>query len=508
MLNDNKRIARNTILLSIRMIVVLVISLYTSRVVLAALGIEDFGIYNVVAGFVTMFTFLNSAMATGVQRFYNTELALHGKEGANKVYITAVQTQSVLAILTLLLLETIGLWYIYTKMVIPDDRFGAALFVFQMSAISMVIMMIQVPYHAAIMAHEKMDFYAILGIIEHLLKLLVVIVLPYLPGDSLKVYGLLIMLIGLSNICLSYIYSKLKFDEISYRFVFYKSLFCRMLTFSGWNVFGKFSIVMRSQGINMILNLFFGPVVNAARGVAFQVNAAVSGFVSNVNVAVKPQLTQSYAVGDIKRTFNLMFSISKVNYFVLLVMALPICLEIDRILHLWLGENVPDYTGIFVILVLMTSLVGTLTPPVSFVVHATGVMRKYQLITSAIDLCVIPISFIVLKMGAEPQMVFVVTLLLTCVGFVVSLKILQGIVYFSIRQYFMKVISPLIIITFISIVIPFSLKLLMIDSLFRLIIVSLLSLVVTVSSFYIIALDKSERELLNQYVKSIIYGRK
>lgn len=502
----NKKIFKNTIYLGFRMIIVLGISLYTSRIVLQVLGVEDYGIYSVVGGFVVMFGFFNNAMTTGIQRFFNFELGKNGQEGANKVFITSIYTQIIIAIIIGALLESIGLWYLYEKMVLPVERLQSAFWIFQFSTIIMILGILKVPFSAAIVSHERLDFYAFLSIFDTILKLIIVLILPYIPADKLIIYGLMMLGITIINYLISVIYSYKNFPEVRFRFVFYNQLFKEMLSFSGWNVFGKFSVMIKDQGLNMILNLFFGPVVNAARGVAFQVTGALNGFVENVNMAVKPQLTQSFAKGDLNRTFSLMFSISKLNYFILFFLSLPICLEIDFILKLWLGNNVPQYTGIFIIIVILSSLRATLSTQVAYVVQASGKMRKYQLVSSLIELSMIPIAYICLKLGSNPPSVFIVSFFVCLVSLIVGLFILRGIVQISLRSYCINVVIPLIFASLLALIIPMIIRLLLSESTTRVILVLLVSIVASLISFFYACTSHQEREMLVYFIKNIKYN--
>lgn len=499
--SNNERIAKNTIFLTLRMFLVLGVSLYTSRVILSALGVEDFGIYNVVGGFVSMFSFLNTAMTTGIQRFYNFELGKNGTEGARRVYITSIFTQSALAIVILVLTETIGLWYMYNKMVVPDDRFFAAVYIFHISVLSMIVNIMSVPFSGAVMAHEKMDYYAYVSIFDVLMKLAIALILPHIAADKLILYGVFILCVSIINWLLYASYARIKFDEIRFKFVLYKDLFKNLLSFSGWNIFGKVAIMMKEQGVNMVLNLFFGPVVNAARGIAFQVNAALQGFISNINIAVKPQMTQAYAIGNKKRTFDLMFSISKLCYIILLLLAVPVCFEIDFILQLWLGENVPEYTNIFVVLVIMTSFVNNLNAPVSFVVHATGVMNKYQIVTSAIELLILPVTYFSLQAGGEPWIVFVVAFLFVMISQGISLVILKQIEDYSIWQYVYQVIFPLLIVTGLSLLVGYVIHMFIEAGFLRTIMVTASSALTILSIGYLVVLTNTERSIIKSYLK-------
>lgn len=501
--NNNLRIAKNTVFLAIRMVIVVCITLYTSRVILSVLGVTDYGIYNVVAGFVSMFAFLNNAMTTGVQRFYNYELGKNGLDGAHNVFNTSIWTQLVLGILIVLITESVGLWYINNKMVIPSERFGPALWIFHFSVCSLFINIMSVPFMAAIMSHERMGMYAYISIFDAIAKLIIALCLPLFSIDRLISYGFFLLLVTVLIFSVNACYAWYNFSEVRIRRVFHKELFRDLLAFSGWNVFGKFAIVMKGQGLNMILNLFFGPVVNAARGVAYQVNSALNGFVSTVTIAVKPQMTQSYAQGNIDRTFNLMFSISKLCYLVLLILAVPLCLELDYVLHLWLGENIPEYTGIFIILIVMSTFVNNLNAPVSFVVHATGKMKRYQIITSSIELLMIPASFIILKLGAQPWIVFVVEFVFVVIGQIASVIILNGLISFSIRNYLTEVVLPLVFPTVISCLVGFCFRSLFHEGFLRLIGVIGVTFVTTVLISYFCVLTRIEKEILHKSIKSL-----
>lgn len=331
---SNKRIAKNTLFLYIRMVFVLLVSLYSTRAILNALGVVDYGIYNVVAGFVVMFAFLNSSMTNTVQRFFNFARGEENKDNLNKIYITSVQIQIALSFITVILLEVLGIWYINSKMIIPQERLTAALSVFQLSVCSLFMLIIQIPYSAAIVAHENMGYYAIVSMTDAILKLLIAITLPFVTYDKLIIYGIMMFLISVVNFLFYYIYAKRNFEEIHYRHTFFKDQFKCMLTFSGWNVFGSFAYTMQGQGLNMLMNAFFGPVVNAARGVAYQVQSALSGFTENIAVAFKPQLVESYANQELTRVKNLMYSMSKLGFLMVFLLALPISLEINYILNL------------------------------------------------------------------------------------------------------------------------------------------------------------------------------
>lgn len=504
----NKKVAMNTILLSIRMVFVLFLGLYTTRVTLKVLGVDDYGIYNVVCGFVSMFTFLNTSMSNGIQRFFNFELGKNGIDGARRVYVTSLVIQFLLLIVIVLFTETFGLWYLHNKMVIPLERFDAAQWIFQFSILSFVLIIMQVPYNASIMAHEHMNFYAFIGVLEAILRLVLVLLISYADVDKLVLYGLLLAMISLLNFVLAFVYSRTHFEEIRIRPLFNKGLFKSMLSFSGWNIFGSFSGMMREQGINMILNIFFGPVVNAARGVAYQISSGLQGFVVNISTAIRPQMVQSYAQGNTTRTINLMYSLSKESISVLYIMAYPIVLEIDYVLSLWLGHDVPDYTSSFVIIVVLIAFLNNMNSAVSAVVHATGKMRNYQVITSLITLLSLPVVYYVLYLGYSPNSVFWVSFFFTLVMQFISLLILRTLVAFSLINYVRKVLIPFIVVVLISFAPPLFPYYMCQEGFFRFVLVTLVAVLSSSVSFYFIGLDRKEKDLINSIFQKIIPFKK
>lgn len=498
---NNNRIARNSIFMSIRMVIVLGITLYTTRALLRILGVEDYGVYNVVCGFVSMFTFLNTSMSNGIQRYYNYELGKSGSTGAQKVYSTAVVIQLILSIIIIALTETIGIWYLNNKMVIPGERMFAATCIFQFSVVGFLFVIMQAPFVAAIMANERMDFYAIVSVLDSCIKLAIVFVIPLFGFDNLIVYGLLLMLVSILNFLLYYIYSKRTFKEIHLSLKIEGTLFRSMLGFSGWNIFGSFSHMMKEQGINLVMNLFGGPVVNAARGVAAQVSSGIQNFVSNITIPVRPQIVQSYAKGDIQRTMNLTYSVSKLSCFFLYMIGLPVMVEINYILNIWLGDNVPEHTGMFVVIIILTSFLNNLNAAISNVVHATGVMKKYQTYSAIIVLSAIPLAYLVLKFGAAPEYALIMALFAMIVAQVAALLILKQIIDYSIVEYVKKVIIPILVVILSTIWIPIIPHFSMQSSFIRLVLVCGLSLITIASSVYFIGLNNSEKTIVKTLLR-------
>lgn len=501
---DNKRVAKNTIFLYIRMILVLLVSLYTTRVVLNALGVVDYGIYNVVAGFVSMFAFLNTSMSNGIQRFYNFKLGREGEESLTKVYNMAMLIQGLLSVLVIILLETVGLWYLNTKMVIPIERMSTAHWIYQFSVVSLVLVIMQIPFSAVIMAHERMNYYAYVSIIEVILKLAFALWLPYVKSDKLLVYGCYTLGVGGLNFLLYYIYSKYNFKSVKLQRHFHKDLFKEMLSFSGWNIFGTFAYMLKNQGLNVLLNAFFGPVVNAARGISAMVGTAIQGFQSNIVISFRPQTVQSYAEGNLQRVRSLMYCLSKISYLMLFMLSMPVIIELPYILHLWLGEVIPDYTVSFTMLILINMIVSSLNTPITQVVHATGKMRRYQIGTSLIICSILPIAWLFLKAGGSPVSVYIVSLGVICINQVICMYLLKQIFPYSIRQYMKDAILPCLLVSLVALILPLALHYAIPESFIRLVLVAVVGVGSVIVSSYYLALNASEKEMVVGFVRKIL----
>lgn len=500
---NNKRIAKNTLFLYIRMAIVMAINLYVTRVVLNVLGVSDYGVYNVVCGFVSMFGFLNTSMANGIQRFYNYELGRNGEDAVVKVYNTALIIQLVLAVGIVILTETIGLWYVNTKMVISPERIVAANWIFQFSVLSLVFVIMQIPYSAAILAYERMDYYAVVSIIDAVMKLAIVIILPHLSGDSLIFYGLLMMAISIIDFILYSVYCRKKFHHLKFKKVFDSSLFKSMMSFSGWNLFGSFAYVVKGQGVNVLINTFFGTVVNAANGIATQISSAIQTFAANIVLAFKPQLTQSYAMGDYRRAKNLMFSMSKIAYTLMCVIAIPIMVEMDYVLTLWLSSDIPTYTHSFANLTIIATMIGILNTPVTQMIHASGQMKKYQIATSIVICSILPISWLFLKLGYGATSVFVITIIVMVINQAVCLQVLHSIFKFSVTKYIKEVVIPCIIITIIPLFAVSSISnAIGSSSIWNFIVVTIVNILAVGISFYL-TLNSAEKQIIQSYIVKI-----
>ena len=500
--SNNRRIAKNTVFLYFRMIVVMLISIYTTRIVLNALGVVDYGIYNVVAGFVTMFAFLNTSMVNTTQRYYNYELGSGNIQSLRKVYNTAVRIQILIAVFTVLLLETIGIWYINNKMVIPVERLSATKWVFQSSVVSLVLLILQIPYSAAVISHEKMDFYAILSIIDALFKLGIAVLVTLVKSDKLITYGILIFLLSIFNFLCYSLYARKRFEEIRIEGSVDKTYLGKMLGFSGWNILEAISYILQGQGLNMLMNLFWGPIVNASRGLAYQIQGAVSGFSGNIATAFRPQLVESYASADYNRTQNLMFSMTKYGFLMLAIVSLPIIAEMPQILNIWLKGTVPDYTVSFTILVLVNLLINGFNMPLTQTVLATGKVKTYQIVRSFINASPLLIAWLFIRLGYGPTIVFIVTIAVSLVNQVVSMALLHCVFSFSYKKYLQKVVLPCLFFVLFAPVAPFVVCECMDVSILRLLVVIVISLIFSYFVALFLVLSKQEKRALMRGVKS------
>lgn len=417
--NYKKRIARNSLILYVRMLFTLLVSLYTSRVILYALGVEDFGLYNVVAGVVVLFSFINMSLSTASSRFINYELGKRNAVSQNLsiVFSTCIVVHLLLALLIAFLCETIGLYLLYTQIQIPDSRFDAALWVFHLAVVSICFGVIFAPFNAEVIAHERMDVFAYISIIEVVGKLLIAFLLPVIYNDRLIVYAYLLLAITVLVQGIYVLYCYKKFNECRRLCKPDKILLKRIFSFTGWNLLGDAAYASFSQGLNLLLNIFFGTVVNAARGIAVQVNGVTLRFIQSFQTAVNPQIVQSYSNGDGKKMHDLILMASRYTFYLMSILAIPILFNIKFLLSIWLVE-VPPSTGIFVQLMILISYFDALGYSMTVAINATGKNRNYQLTVSGTMLLILPLSYVCLKLGAPPYAVFLCHLF---VGFLAHL---------------------------------------------------------------------------------------
>lgn len=498
---NTKRIAKNTVMLYIRMLFTMFVSLFTSRIVLNVLGVEEYGIYNIVGGIIVMFSFINISMSSATSRFLTFELGKNSEKKLNQIFSGTMTIHIFIAILVLILGETIGLWFLQNKLVIPDGRKFAALIVYQLSIISAIVNITQVPYNAAIVAHERIHIYAYIEILNTLLKLLIVYLLVWLGGDKLILYGVLTLIIA-SIVALIYrIYCLRYFPECRYRFVWNIKFLKPMLSFSGWDLYGNMSVVGRTQGVNVLLNLFFGTVLNAANGVANQVQAAVMSFSGNVLMAVRPQIVKNYATGNINYMITLINKTSKFTYLLLWCISLPLLLETHFVLKLWL-QTVPEYTVIFCQLTLVFNFFANFSSIVVIGLHAVGKIKRPSLINGSLYLLVVPISYIVFKYGGKPYIPFGCNVFFVFIGCLLNVWALK--IYlpqFSVGNFIINVLGICAIITFLSIIPPLITQKFFEEGILRFVVVGSISVCSVVILSYFIGLDRDSRIM----VKNKIY---
>lgn len=491
--DNNKRIAKNTMLLYFRMLFMMVISLYTSRIVLNALGVNDYGIYNVVGGVVAMFAILSGSLSASISRFITFEIGKGNVDRLKEVFRTAINVQIILIVCIIFLMETIGLWFLNYKMVIPEDRLYAANWVFQFSIATFAINLWSIPYNATIIAHEKMSAFAYISIFDAIAKLSAAFLIMYSPLDKLILYAYLIMITGLFQRVLYSVYCKRNFEECCYKLSFNRNITKEMFGFAGWNFIGASSAVLRDQGGNLLINLFFGPSVNAARGVAMSVNSAVLNFVSNFMTALNPQITKNYASGNYSYMFKLAFQGARLSYYILLILAMPIIFTSSYLLYLWLGI-VPEYASIFVCLVLLFTLSECLASPLVTIMLATGKIRNYQIVVGGLQLLNLPISYVLLKLGFPVETIFIVAIGISIVCEIARLVMLKSMVGLPVRQFMREVYFNVIIVTAVSSVLPLLLnRILIVDNFITFIFTVLVTAAYTIIIIYIIGCSKQDK---------------
>ncbi len=477
------------------------VSLYTVRIVLSVLGVVDYGIYNVVAGIVTMFGFLSSTMASASQRFFAYEIGKKNIEKLKKTFSMTVIIYGIIAVLVIVLAETIGLWFLYNKMTIPPERFSAALWVYQFAIASFVVTIMAVPYNAAIIAKENMKIFAIISIVEVVLKLAIVYILLLFHFDKLKLYAVLIFL---STVIIRFLYSaycRKTYSEFKFTMVWDKNIFKSLITYSGWNLFGAIASVLNNHGINILLNVFFNPVINAARGVAMQINSVVNQFVQNFLLASRPQITKYYAENRRKEMFELVFKSSKFSFYLIAILAMPILIKTEFLLNLWLKE-VPSYTVIFSRLILVVSLIDSFSISLMASAQATGDIKKYQAVVGSVLMLNVPISYIFLKLGFTPEWTLYIAIFVSVSCLLLRLVMLKQMLNFPVMSFIINAILKPVAAVLLGVILPFLFHLKHIDTnILNLIVFSGIYLIVMIISIFIIGLTKSERKYFFKIIK-------
>jgi len=499
---NNKRIAKNTILLYFRMLLTMAVTLYTSMVVLKTLGVDDFGIYNIVGGVVVLFSFLNNAMSTATQRFLNFEMGRGAEGNVNRMFSMSMTAHLSIALIVVILSETIGLWFLNTQLNIPADRMNAANWVYQFTILTFCIQIIRVPYNASIIAYEKMSFYAYIGIIEVVLKLIIVFLLLFFGWDKLKLYAVLTCGVAFVVLLLYKTYCNKAFATCRYNFFWDKALYKKLMSFSGWSMFGSVANVGAQQGLNILLNIFFGVAINAAMGIANQVSSAVFGFVSNFQTAFNPQIVKSYAMNDKEYFMNLIFQSSKFSYYLLLLLSIPLLICTDFILQVWL-HNVPEYTASFCRLIILFLLVDAISAPLWMSVQATGDIRNYQILIGSLILLNFPLAYLALKLGYPPESVLIVRVLINLLTYAVRIFYLRSKINLPSGKYIRDVVLVVSLVTLLALPLPLLVNHFIADW-SGLIATTAVALFSTGLCIYTVGLKKNERDVLNRLIMNKI----
>lgn len=505
MATSEKRIAKNTIFLYIRMMVIMVVSIYTSRVILQSLGASDYGIYNVVGGVVSMMVFLNSALNASTSRFLTYELGVGDLQQLKKTFSASLNLHIIVAIIVLIICETIGLWFFYNKLNIPDDRMSAALWVYQFSIITMVVSYTQVPYNAALISHENMAVYAYVGLYEAVSRLLIAYAVTISPIDNLVFYGLLLMANTIAVQIFYRYYTRIKYEECQFRLIKDLALYKKLLSYSGWDLFGGVAGVSQNQGVNILLNIFFGPTVNAARAISMQVKSAVRTFVTNFLTAVRPQVVKNFAEQQYDEMYNLTFKATRFSLYLILAMIIPICFEIHFILNLWLGDGYPETTALFTIIILISAFFDVIEQGNNLAFHAIGRIKTGNIICGSIMILSLPISYVFLKLGGEAYVALIIVLISNLLSIVINLIIIHGYIEFSYRDLILNTYLPVIYVSVATVLPATLIHNYLQEGVLRLGLLLVVTEVVLAVSVYFLGMTRKEKSQFIRLVKNKIH---
>ena len=504
--SNTSRIAKNTLLLYFRMLLTMGVTLYTSRVILNTLGIEDYGIYNVVGGVVGMFGILSGSLSSAISRFITFELGNGDLDKLKRIFCTSVNIQVILIAIITILMETIGIWFLNNKMVIPKERLAAANWVFQFSVVTFALNLLSVPYNAVIIAHEKMSAFAYISIVDVSLKLIVALIISYNPFDRLVYYGLLIMICGLINRSIYAIYSKRHFEEATYRMIFDKGLMKEMFGFAGWNYLANSAYMLNTQGVNMIMNVFFGVVFNAARGIAEQVNHAVQNFVSSFTTALNPQITKSFAGDDKEYAFDLVYKGAKYAFLLLFVLSLPILLETETILNLWL-KNPPEHAASFVRWTVLGTMTTTIGNTLLTLVMAHGNIKKYQIIITLCGFFPFPLTWLAFKLQFDAVSAYIIYFAVYYGLIYVRLYLVHNITGIPWKPYIKEVIFRTHFVSAVSFVVPYLVMQALTPSVLRLLMTCAVSVLSSCACSFYLGMTKNERIIVKTKATNFIFAK-
>lgn len=498
----NKRIAKNTLLLYIRMGIMMIISFFTARITLEALGVVDYGINNVVGGLVSMFSLISSSLSSSVSRFMTFGLGKGDKKELNTIFSTSINIHIILAFIIIIAIETVGVWFLNNKMVIPIERLNAAHWILQSSTILFAVGLMSTPYNAAIIAHERMDVYTYFTFFDVLSKLVTIFAIKYYGGDKLILLAIISLIPPLIKQFYFWNYSKKHFEECTYHAVWDKRVFKEMFSFAGWNFIGCTAGLTKDQGVNIAINMFTGPAVNAARGIAMQINGIIGQFIGNFLAAITPQIIKEYAAGNLKRMHALVFKSTRFSYYLFLFLSIPVLLEVETILYIWLGQ-VPEHTVLFTRLVIILSLAEIISNALIRSQEATGKIRNYQIVVGGILLMNFPISYVLLRMGYFPEVTVIVAIIISQICLFARLAFLKNMVKLPVKSFLKDVYCNVIIVSAIAFIAPFFCHIFIGGQYLRLFVVCIVSVITSGLTIYFIGCNKDERNLAKRYINKI-----
>lgn len=500
---NNKRIAKNTMMLYARMLLLMAIGLFTSRVNLQALGVDNYGINSVIAGFLAMFGIITSSMSNAISRFITVELGKGKLERLKQVFSTSISVQLFMGVLIVILIESFGVWFVNTKMQIPAGREVAAQWCLHCATITTFISLMSVPFNSAIVAHEKMSAFAYMTIVDALFKLAICYAIYISPFDKLVTFSVLGVFVSIITTSIYWIYCLRKFEETSFSLRFDNSLFREIWGFAGWNLFAQTAWILNTQGINMLMNLFFGVVVNAARGIAVQVNGIIQNFVNNFMMALNPQITKSYAAGDKESAFQLACRGCRFSFYIMLVLALPVMIESRQILHLWLGTP-PAQADTFVVWTILSTLATLLGNTLVTLQMAHGDIKKYQLWITVFGCIPFPLTWLMFKLGAPSIVAYYIYVAVYWGLIFVRYYLVHGMTGIPAKMYLGGVVARTHLVALLSAVPPLVVFFMMPESVLRLLLVGTTSVLSSVLVIYAIGMNKAEQYFMRNKCRLIL----
>lgn len=500
MVTSGEKIAKNTLFLYVRMLVVMGVTFFTARIILKHLGASDYGVYNVVGGVVTMLGFLNSALSASTSRFLTYELGVGNFDKLRKIFSASLNLHIAIALLVFVLGETVGLWLLNNKLSIPMESRNAAFWVYQFSVITTMINFTQVPYSASLISHENMSVYAYVGLYEALSKLMIAFLIAWSPVDKLMSYGLLLMLNTIAVQVFYRVYTKNKYQECRFAIVKDRELYKTLMGYSGWDLFGNLACVCQNQGLSLLLNIFFGPLVNAARAIAVQIQTAVKMFTKNFMVAVRPQVVKNFANNRSHEMYSLTFTTIRFSLILMMALILPLLFEIDFVLKVWLGNNYPEETALFAKIILISAFVDTIESGQNMPFHAIGRIRTGNIVCGTIMIFSLPLGYFLLKAGFESYIVFWGVIFTNVLNIVLTLFIMRSYVYFSIREILKDTYVPVLAVLLITLIAPSFISKFLTPGFGRFIINLFAIESVLLLSSWMIAINRSEKEQIKKVI--------